>query len=81
MAHLYKDRCSGAIVVESVTVRVGKMLPTAVTLSAMDSKLILLDLSWAMILVWAPSQGAIDFALLKDALRQLAVHLPVLAGR
>ena len=77
----YKGRCSGAAVVESVTVKAGMMLSSAVKLSAIDSKLILADLSWAAILVWAPSQGAIDFALLKDAVRQLAIQMPVLAGR
>ena len=81
MAQPYEDRCYGAVVVESVTVKAGKKLPTAVTLSAIDSILSISDLAWAAILVWAPSQGAIDFAHLKDAVRQLAVQLPVLAGR
>ena len=81
MAPPYEDRCSGAAVVDSVTVKAGKLLPTAVKLSAIDSTLSISDLSWAVILVWAPSQGAIDFALLQDAVRQLAVQLPVLAGR
>ena len=81
MGQPYEDRCNGAAVVESVTVKAGKMLPTAVKLSAIDSFLSISDLSWAAILVWAPSQGAIDFTLLKDAVRQLAVQLPVLAGR
>ena len=75
----YEKRHGGAVVVESLVVKAGKVpLPASVQLSAIDSVTATSDLAWAPILVY---DTAIDFALLKGAVQKLAVVMPSLAGR